>query len=749
VSSPLRSVDTPPCAALPLPTVLTAAEVAALPAASDPGAPRRERAASWRLLTPLVAPLEGAGRAVGLSAIIRRLVRQAVLSEMQHRGTAYGAWEGAAWVAASRHAGAYAANVLAVAYHLGGVTGAEALAAGVQPTPFAWHVFGRVPVEGEVVRLQEYLLSLGYGRCTVALHPLRVLLTRLFLLVGRPALEALTLDLIEDVYRQATPRSPERGACYRLARALHLMGLVAHPLVARAHTGDATETVDPVWAAWCARWRATSTLAPASRHVVYYGTLKAGRWLARHHPTVRMPDDWTRDLAIAYVAAVDTSVGGTDNAAQAHQERRRGQPLYPRTKDRLIGVMRTFFRDCQEWGWCARRFDPGRVFATPRAIKALIGPAPRVIADDIWAKLLWAGIHLEVGDLTVIGGVGGSTPTGLVFPHLLERALAITWLFAGLRSDELVRLRVGCIRWQRPDGGPAAGTEAREGATCLLDVPTHKTGTSYTKPVDPLVGEAIAHWEADRLAQPLLLDPKTSERVAFLFCWRGQIVPKRHLNATLIPALCRKAGVPESDARGRITTHRARSTIATQLYNAKEPMSLFELQEWLGHRSPTSTQHYARITPTTLAKAYADAGYFARNVRTLEVLLDRDAVHSGAAARGDPWQYYDLGHGYCTFNFFEQCPHRMACARCDFYVPKGSTKAQLVEAKTNLQRMLTAIPLTEDERAAVEDGTTALDHLLEQLADQPTPAGPTPRQFAQGQRPLPMLVPNPDRPKQP
>ena len=101
-------------------------------------------------------------------------------------------------------------------------------------------------------------------------------------------------------------------------------------------------------------------------------------------------------------------------------------------------------------------------------------------------------------------------------------------------------------------------------------------------------------------------------------------------------------------------------------------MTLFELQAWLGHRTPNTTQHYAKITPNTLTKAYPDAGYFARNVRTIEVLLDRDAVTSGAAATGQPWQHYDLGHGYCTYTFFEQCPHRMACARCDFYTPKDS-----------------------------------------------------------------------------
>ncbi|MFE9687826.1 hypothetical protein [Streptomyces sp. NPDC006285] len=43
--------------------------------------------------------------------------------------------------------------------------------------------------------------------------------------------------------------------------------------------------------------------------------------------------------------------------------------------------------------------------------------------------------------------------------------------------------------------------------------------------------------------------------------------------------------------------------------------------------------------------------------------------------------------------------------------------------------MLAAIPLTDDERAAVDDGQAALDQLLERLTDVPTPAGPTPRQI--------------------
>jgi hypothetical protein len=310
-------------------------------------------------------------------------------------------------------------------------------------------------------------------------------------------------------------------------------------------------------------------------------------------------------------------------------------------------------------------------------------------------------------------------------------------LFSGLRSDEISRLRVGCIRW-RHDGHPISGDSREvlaEDAVCLLDVPIHKTGTAFTKPVDPIVGQAIEAWQALRPEQPQRLDRKTGEQVDLLFCVRAHPVAKNYINRSIIPALCAKAGVPTADVRGNITSHRARSTIASQLYNAKEPMTLFELQAWLGHRSPNTTQHYAKITPDTLAKAYTQAGYFARNVRTIEVLIDRDAVASGAAAAGEPWQHYDLGHGWCTSGFFEQCPHRMACARCDFYTPKGSTKAQLLEAKDNLQRMLASIPLTDDERAAVDDGQNALDSLLDRLTDVPTPSGPTPARSASRRRP--------------
>ena len=52
--------------------------------------------------------------------------------------------------------------------------------------------------------------------------------------------------------------------------------------------------------------------------------------------------------------------------------------------------------------------------------------------------------------------------------------------------------------------------------------------------------------------------------------------------------------------------------------------------------SAQSTQHYARITPVTLTRAYTDAGSFARNVRTIEARPRPRRDHVRRGRRGWP-----------------------------------------------------------------------------------------------------------------
>ena len=69
----------------------------------------------------------------------------------------------------------------------------------------------------------------------------------------------------------------------------------------------------------------------------------------------------------AWVAAVDRMRVG--DYVQRHDSLgdRLGEPLSPRTKVHILMASRLFFRDCQEWGWIPRRFDPARALATRAA----------------------------------------------------------------------------------------------------------------------------------------------------------------------------------------------------------------------------------------------------------------------------------------------------------------------------------------------------------------------------------------------
>ncbi len=615
--------------------------------------------------------------------------------------------------------------VIALGYLLGGFTDFQHLG-NFNRLHLAQLVFSAEAVEEAASEAGAVLERWGYLSQTRddGRYRLPGILSQALLINRSPRLQDLTTAAFTALH--AHPATCERhpAGLHALQRVVADLGHCDAPVRPGFNHAPGITGTHQDWAAGVERWHDTSTLTPKVRGIIRTLMAKAGRWLAAEHPEITEPGQWTRSTCAAWVAAIDRMSVGDYTQRRDMLTNRIGAPIAPRTKVHILMASRTFFRDCQEWEWIPRHFDPTRALAVPRSIASLIGTDPRIIADDVWAKLIWAGLQLEAEDLP-------GTSAGSYYPLPLIRAVALTWLFSGLRSDELSRLRVGCIRWQQ-DGHRITGDfkdVLAEDAVCLLDVPVHKSGTAFTKPVDPLVGQAIEAWQLLRPKQPKHLDRKTGEMVDLLFSVRAHPVAKNYINRSLIPSLCAKAGVPTTDVRGNITSHRARSTIASQLYNAKEPMTLFELQAWLGHRTPNSTQHYAKISPNTLSKAYTEAGYFARNIRTIEVLIDRDAVAAGAPSDGQPWQHYDLGHGWCSYSFFEQCQHRMACARCDFYTPKGSTKAQLLEAKDNLQRMLTSIPLTDDERAAVDDGHTAVDALLARLVDVPTPAGPTPHQI--------------------
>nr|WP_237150976.1 integrase [Pseudomonas sp. ADAK13] len=213
------------------------------------------------------------------------------------------------------------------------------------------------------------------------------------------------------------------------------------------------------------------------------------------------------------------------------------------------------------------------------------------------------------------------------------------------------------------------------------------------------------------------------KKVSYLFQFRGKRMGAGVINSTIIPMLCAKAGVPLEDSRGRITSHRGRASAVTALASVPQGMSLIELMQWSGHSSPSSTLHYIRIRSTKLAASFAKADQMSHIV---SLLIDHDVISRQAQ---EPYAFYDLGDSYCSNPFWSSCPHRMACAGCDFNLPKASARAQALESKVSIGRYLEAVPLTVDERAIVDGDLEKLDSMIRKLDKVPILDGGTPSEI--------------------
>jgi hypothetical protein len=140
------------------------------------------------------------------------------------------------------------------------------------------------------------------------------------------------------------------------------------------------------------------------------------------------------------VQAVDEMNVGDWITGQKLHAKKLGQPISPRSKVQHLVALGIFFKDLQEEPFrIPRLFNPHRAFRIPQAISRLIGPDPRDIDARWWAMLVQAAVDLTEEDLPRRNG-------WYWYPLPLVRALAIVWVYSGLRSDEIVRLRTGCIR---------------------------------------------------------------------------------------------------------------------------------------------------------------------------------------------------------------------------------------------------------------------------------------------------------------
>ncbi|TPG58002.1 tyrosine-type recombinase/integrase [Hymenobacter nivis] len=688
-------------------------------------------------LNRLIQPVEVALLHWGIPKGGERLLAcvSLLLHEMHQRQTSLWAWDETAWAEIvgktyedfrtihhdfqrAHHIAnlKYRQCVLACAYLLSEIP-IYRLVTGHNTLVSAQRIFGGVAVEKALHTLTTESTRIGRA-VTWAISQA----TCSALLANRsPILEKLTLPVIEKLHESDSHNKARKKSYVTLSIILYNIKVLSTHLPTPCYSWINTGIDDNLcndWPHLIPAWFDHLTDGGASRNetrVSISSVAKAARWAAEKYPATAGAQQWTKSMARAYRADVQKMNVGQWQHPKTKSTPRRGEPLGASYQAQLLQDLRLFFNDCHELEWFPRAFDPDRHLATPRRISARRGPNPRPIDDAQWAKLVQAGLSITQEDLPsaspFVSKRSDVTPKSW-YPLAMVRALALVWLYSGLRANEIRRLRVGCIR-----SIPGEENESRSASThalCNLIVPVGKNGRGFLKPIIKLVGDAIELWEKIRPSVPKHRDDKTTEEVDFLFVWKGERIGQTYLNDVLISMLCRKAGIPLEDALGKITSHRARHTLATQLANAPTPLRGPYLSNWIGHRSRGSLGHYVQENEHKVQETYAAANRVSIDKRQLEQLKEFTAIGGESATEDGPTRSVDLGHGFCIYDFYDQCKQRKPCMNCSFYRPKESLYSQLREVRSQLLHMLNSIPLSKEARQAVEDAI-AINERLEAI----------------------------------
>jgi len=395
-----------------------------------------------------------------------------------------------------------------------------------------------------------------------------------------------------------------------------------------------------------------------------------------------------------------------------------------------LTVMRRFFNDLQNRPHSVRGadartipllFKPGDALETPAVVdKAVAAMTPRDIDLLVWQKLAGAAATLTAEDVA-----------GRKQPLSLYKALALLWISTARRRDELMRLRLECIRRDHAttmidedgallENGEQALESEKGKDIWYLRIPTNKYGGEFWIWIPPYVAMAIDEWTKERgKCNPATWDEKDREFADLLFVQRGAPIDTEFLNHQLIPLLCRKAGVPLTDAKGAITSHRGRSTRLTLLRLCG--MSLEDLAEYAGHKDMGTIKRYARTFPIHLHRKVAQADTLSREI---EGLIDLDA-----AAQGKPALRWFLGYdpngspSFCGLPAHQTCPHRLDCPHCGLHI--GGEDAKLLCESDNVQPIWTRIPVPEPERLLSDGQVKAAEEAMGQLSAIPTPIPPS------------------------
>lgn len=321
---------------------------------------------------------------------------------------------------------------------------------------------------------------------------------------------------------------------------------LARPTLAKEIRGPIEQMLTVVLAGFEGSGRRRRELPFAVAVPGFFDYLVAERGLApaavegyRHH----------LDRFEVFLARVGARVGELSPALlSAFVTERSGAGLAKSTVREGCGVLRVFLRYLHREGVLSR--DLSDAVEWPQAYR--LSTIPRSIT--------WAEVE------RVLVGVDRRTPCGK-----RDYAILLLLVIYGLRGREVAGLSLDDIDWRHE----------------RLGVPERKAGHSTTYPLSPPVGEAIA----DYLRHGR---PTTTDRHVFV----RAMAPVRPLGAAAVSACAGRHLLAAGVKVPRPGSHTLRHTCVQRLVDAD--FSLKEIGDFVGHRSPASTEIYAKVAVESL-----------------------------------------------------------------------------------------------------------------------------------------------------
>jgi integrase len=356
---------------------------------------------------------------------------------------------------------------------------------------------------------------------------------------------------------------------------------------------------------------AGGTVQNQARHLTAFSS-----WLRDDHPEVHGFSGVNRALLEAWLTAVHL-----DKQAGAHQRNSR------------IGAVRSFFEDCRRHGWTPDLPADAVLHRTDLLREPDL--LPRALPEHVSAQLESEEALALVGDPTCEAIVRVLIETGLRISHILR-----------LPIDALQRDPIGhgCLR--------------------VMDTKVRR------EHVLPLTDKLAAHLHSQREAvirrwpegRRLMLFPRPTgnpdgQRPYAYGTFRDR------LDEWII-----RCDVRDEHGRPlRVTAHQFRHTLGTRMINNGVPQHV--VQEWLNHRSPQMTAHYARLRQETLRREWE--AYRERvNIEGSVVVLDPSAPETQAE-----WMKHNLHtaaetlpNGFCGRPLQRECEVPNACLTCSDFL---------------------------------------------------------------------------------